>query len=130
MTKIENLTYRELKEIAAMFGDNYNNNQPNIPTITDDIGKKVIVRTYSAGVWFGQLDRKIKQEVYLKNARRLWGWYATKGISLSGVGKYGVSSKSRICVAVPTVWLEAVEIIPASQEAIESIEAAPESEPN
>ena len=32
------------------------------------IGKKVIIRIYSAGVWFGLFDQKQKNEVILMNA--------------------------------------------------------------
>ena len=90
------------------------------------IGKKVIVRTYSAGVWFGLLEQKEKNEVILKDARRMYQWFCKESISLSAVAIYGINQdKSRICVAVPSIWLEAIEILPCSDESINSLETAP-----
>ena len=87
------------------------------------IGKKVIIRTYSAGVWYGILEQKDGSEVIIKNARRMWSWHAEKGISLSGVSVYGVKEDlSKIEVAVELVWLEAIEIIPVTSKAEKSIE--------
>lgn len=90
------------------------------------IGKKVIIRTYSAGVWFGLLDQKQKNEVILMNARRMWYWYAAEGISLSAAAVKGINqNKSKIVEPVNSVWLEAIEIIPCSDIAIKSIGEAP-----
>lgn len=36
------------------------------------IGKEVIIRTYSAGVWFGVLKQKAGNEVILTKARRMY----------------------------------------------------------
>lgn len=38
------------------------------------IGKEVIIRTYSAGVWFGVLSQKAGNEVILSKARRMYKW--------------------------------------------------------
>ena len=90
------------------------------------IGKKVIVRTYSAGVWFGVLEQKKRNEVILKDARRMYRWWAAQGISLSACALYGIKhDKSKIVEPVPSVWLEAIEIIPCTPESIESLEGAP-----
>lgn len=90
------------------------------------VGKKVIVRTYSAGVWFGVLSEKDGAEVIVTNARRMWSWWAKESISLSAVAVYGIKQdKSKIAGPVEEVWLEAIEIIPCSPEAIEMIEGAP-----
>ncbi len=90
------------------------------------IGKKVIVRTYSAGVWFGKLSQKSGNEVILENARRMWKWWAVQSISLSACAKYGVIyEKSKIVEPVHSVWLEAIEILPCEIEAIKSLEGAP-----
>ena len=98
--------------------------------IKELIGKKVIIRTYSAGCWFGTLEDKKRNEVILEDARRLWKWFAAEGISLSGVARAGlVHDKSKVCAPVKAVWLEAIEIIPCTQEAITSIESAPHAAP-
>ena len=89
------------------------------------IGYKVIIRTYSAGVWFGVLDEKDGNEVIIKNARRMWRWWAKEGISLSSVAIHGINrDKSKIVEPVSSVWLEAIEIIPCTNDAVDSIEGA------
>ena len=89
------------------------------------IGQKVIIRTYSAGVWFGLLEQKQNNEVILKDARRMWQWWATEGISLSSVAMKGIKKeKSKIAEPVTLVWLEAIEIILCSDDAIRLIEGA------
>lgn len=93
------------------------------------IGKRVIIRTYSAGVWFGTLSEKSGNEVILTNARRMWRWQAAKSISLSGVAVYGIEqSKSKIAPSVESVWLEAIEIIELSDVAIKTIGEAKDVE--
>lgn len=94
--------------------------------LNEMVGKKVIVRTYSAGVWFGVLYKKDKDEVILQNARRMWRWWAAKSISLSAVAIHGIrADKSKICEPVYSVWLAAIEIIPCTEDAIKSLECAP-----
>lgn len=93
---------------------------------TQHIGKPVIVRTYSAGVWFGTLSEKSGNEVIVTGARRMWQWWAAKSISLSAVALHGINpKKSKIAEAVPSVWLEAIEIIPTSDAATASLTEAP-----
>ena len=119
---ISDLTIGQAQELAAMFGPK----QTAVTGLNRMVGKKVIIRTYSAGVWFGTLDQKDGNEVILTNARRMWTWWAKEGISLSSVSVNGIKeSKSKIAEAVPSVWLEAIEIIPCSESAIKSVEGAP-----
>ena len=124
---INDLTVGQAKELASLFQNQPVNHAP--PAIHPMIGKKVIIRTFSAGVWFGVLAQKDGKEVIVEDARRMWRWWAAKSISLSGVALYGIKrDKSKIAPAVPGVWLEAVEIIPCSNEATESIQGAPDVE--
>lgn len=91
------------------------------------IGKEVIIRTYSAGVWFGVLKQKAGNEVILTKARRMYKWWAKESISLSGVARHGIKQEdSKICGELDSVWLEAIEIIPVAGGAAESIRTAPE----
>ena len=119
---INSLTIGQAKELAALFGSA----QQQQSSLNSLVGKKCVVRTYSAGVWFGEIVEKSGNEVIVKNARRMWQWWAAEGISLSSVALHGVKhDKSRVVEAVPAVWLEAIELIPASDKAIASIEGAP-----
>lgn len=123
---IDNLTFGELKQISAMFSFNHSEKTEGL---NDQIGEYVIVRTYAAGVWFGRLEKKSGNEVYLSEARRMYKWWCAKSISLSGVAKYGIlQEKSKICPALPVVWLEAIEILTLSGEAIKSLKGAPDVE--
>ena len=96
--------------------------QENKTASTSFLGEYVIIRTYSAGVWAGFLKEKVKNEVYLTEARRLYRWSNIEGISLSGISLNGLKKEtSKICAPVPMVWLEAIEIIPCSKLAQQSI---------
>lgn len=110
------------------------NNEKNTIINTDKgiesvINEWVIVRTYSAGVWFGLVTEKVKDEIILSDARRMWEWWAKKSISLSGCALYGIKhDKSLICAPVEHVWLQPIEIISLTQIAYESIKGAPEAQ--
>ncbi|MCP3899189.1 MAG: hypothetical protein GY707_05695 [Desulfobacteraceae bacterium] len=121
---LDNLTMGEAKQLASLFGSQQST------TLNEQLGQKVIIRTYSAGVWFGVLDQKSGNEVILKDARRMWQWHAKESISLSGVANYGLKeSNSRIAPAVSTVWLEAIEILSCTDKSIKSIEGAEDAKP-
>lgn len=90
------------------------------------IGQTVIIRTYDAGVWCGTLAQKAGKEVILHNARRMWRWWCKESISLSGVVQYGIrQDRSKIAPPVGQVWLEAIEILPITGEAAQTIMEAP-----
>ena len=125
MIDINNLTIGQAKELASIFGAAH----PQQSSLNSMVGKKCVIRTYSAGVWFGEIAVKSGNEVIVKNARRMWKWWAEEGISLSSVALHGVKrDQSKIVESVPAVWLEAIELIPASDKAIASIECAPNVE--
>ena len=116
-----------LKEIAELLGMKNTVTESGLNSFA--IGQEVIIRTYSAGVWFGRLKEKSGNEVILTEARRMWRWWAKASISLSGVALYGINQeKSRIAGAIDSVWLQAIEIIPISGKAAESIRTAEETE--
>lgn len=117
---LEDLTLRQVNELKNIF-----NSKPEKNNLDNNfIGQYVIIRTYSAGVHSGILHEKSGNEVILKNARRMWYWKAKKSISLSAVANYGITEDSRIAPAVDNIWLEAIEIIPCTREAQESISGA------
>jgi hypothetical protein len=120
---IDDLTIGQAKQLSALFSSSEKG------SLCSMIGKKVIVRTYSAGCWFGELSEKSGTEVILKNARRMWQWHAAKSISLSACAKYGIDQdKSKIVESVDSAWLEAIEILPCTNDAIISLEEAPHVE--
>ena len=116
---IDDLTIGQAKELTAAFGGS------GSIGLNDMIGQKCIVRTCSAGVWFGRVKKKAGNEVIVAHARRLWRWETKESISLSAVAKYGITySGSKIAPAVDSVWLEAIELIPTTTQATKSIEGA------
>ena len=122
---INELTIGQAKELISMF-ENQKQQSSGLSTM---VGKKCIIRTYSAGVWFGIVEQKSGNEVIVTNARRMWQWWAAESISLSGVAIYGINQKeSKIAPAVDSVWLEAIELIPCTDAAIQSIETAKDVE--
>ncbi len=119
---LDQLTIGQAKQLSALFSQQ----AASSGGLNGMIGKKVIVRTYSAGVWFGTLEEKSGNEVILTEARRMWRWQAKESISLSACAVYGIDqARSKIVEPVPSVWLEATEIIPCSADAITSIGGAP-----
>ena len=117
---INDITVGQIKEMAELFSKT-----ESTQSLNSMIGKNVIIRTYSAGCWFGLLKEKSGNEVILGNARRMWTWKTVSGISLSACANSGINhEKSNIAEAVECVWLEAIEIIPCTDYAIKSIEGA------
>jgi hypothetical protein len=123
MSNIDKITIGEFTRIAAMF---HTAQSPSANDgLNDMVGKKCIIRTYSAGVWFGEIKQKSGNEVIVKNARRMWRWHAAESISLSAVANHGIQDdKSKMAESVSEVWIEAIELIPCTDKAITSIEGA------
>ncbi len=89
-------------------------------------GKYVLVRTYSAGVFAGTLERRVGREVTLVNARRLWRW--SGAASLSELAMCGTSAPSDCkfpCAVGRVTLLEAIEVIECTAAARTSIECVP-----
>ena len=120
---IDNLTIGQVREISSFIGAG--SPQNTSAGLNRMIGKKVIVRTYSAGVWFGLLAEKSGSEVIIESARRMWRWQTKESVSLSSVAIHGVdNSRSKIAQAVDEQWLNAIEITPCDPLAIKSLESA------
>lgn len=86
----------------------------------------VIVRTYSAGVFSGTLESREGKEVVLKNARRIWYWAGAA--SLSQLATDGTSDPKNCkfpCEVDKVLLTEAIEILPVSNKARESIASVP-----
>jgi hypothetical protein len=84
--------------------------------------KAVIVRTYSAGVFYGYLESQVGQEVVLRKARRMWQWY---GASLSECAQSGTPDKSKCKFPEPVdvvKLLNAIEILDLTNKAKESLD--------
>lgn len=119
---IDDLTYGELKQIAALFGSQ----QPSQPKSHPFVGKYVICRCYSAGVHAGVLVSQDGDQAILKDSRRLWSWKNNGGIALSGLAVNGIdASQSKIDAELAEIALTGViETIPVSKKCENSIREA------
>jgi hypothetical protein len=84
-----------------------------------------VIRTYSAGIFAGWIDRKTKgQSRTIYNARRLWYWKTT-GLDCSTIAEIGVVSKDcKFSEVREEIDLEnVIEIQPCTEKAKETIDA-------
>ena len=87
------------------------------------IGKHVIVRTYSAGVFAGILKSRDGKEVVMTDARRLWYWDGAASLSQLAIDGVSKPKTCKFPAPVAEVLLtEAIEIIPTTNTARESID--------
>ena len=89
--------------------------------------KYVIVRTYSAGVFAGNLESRNGREVVLRNARRIWFW--SGAASLSQLAMEGTKDPENCkfpCEVDRVELLEAIEILDTTELAEKSIKEVPE----
>lgn len=96
----------------------------NMPSLANKNGSAVqMVRTRSAGVFYGELVSRNGQEVILLNARRCWYWDGAA--SLSELAMEGVTKpeecKFPIAVMGETVLPEMIEMLPMTEKAVRSL---------
>lgn len=82
----------------------------------------VVVRTYSAGVHIGVLERRDGKETTLSNARRIWSWQGAN--TLHEIALRGVAKGSNVSEPVAHIDLtETIEVLHATPEARANMEA-------
>ena len=88
--------------------------------------KYVIVRTYSAGVFAGELKSRNGREVVLLNARRIWYWAGAASLSqLAMEGTKKPNDCKFPCEVSRIELLEAIEILYVTSRAEKSIKEVP-----
>jgi hypothetical protein len=86
-----------------------------------------IIRTHSAGVWFGNVKMLDGSIAIITNARRLWYW--SGAASLSQLAVEGTKRPNDCKFAIPIldedgVYLpQVIEVLPCTNEAVENINA-------
>lgn len=122
---IENLTLKQIREIAAVAGGlNATGKSPH-----SAVGKKCIVRCYASGIHFGEVvsinSNEGRSRCELRNSRRIWRWEGA--LSVSEISQTGIEEKgSKVSVVVPQQFIEdAIEFLPASEEAVKVLEGVP-----
>jgi len=85
-----------------------------------------IIRTYSAGVFFGEIVSRRGKEVRIRNARRIWYWDGAA--TLSQLAQSG-TTKPENCKfpeeVDEIVVTEAIEILSVTPKAARIIQAVP-----
>ena len=115
MSKLDDLTIGEAKQLAQMFGQSA---PAQCSAKHPMLGKRCLIRTYSAGVHIGDVVHADGMEVKLENALRLWKWEGG-GLSLSAVANNGII-KGRLDKTVEVFLTNAIEFIPTTKDAEKS----------
>ena len=97
------------------------------PISADFIGKYCIVRTYSAGVFAGTIDRIEGKQALLRDARRLWYWAGAASLSELSVSGTFMPKSCKFPAEVSSVFLtEVIVVLPCTPKAQASIAAVEE----
>ncbi len=89
-----------------------------------DCKKWYIIRCDRAGVFFAHIKERRGSEVDLTDARRLWYWEGAASISQLALEGVKSPRTCKFSVTVPEMTvIGVIEIIPCSEEAVESIQA-------
>jgi hypothetical protein len=107
---IDELTIGEAKELSKLFGNTQQSNGKH-----SMLGRRCLIRTYSAGVHIGDIVEVNGMEVRLLNALRLWKW-ESGGLSLSAIANNGIV-KGRLNETGEVYLTNVIEIIPTTPEA-------------
>jgi hypothetical protein len=109
---IDDLTIKQARELVAMFATSPTINPKPVHPM---LGKRCLVRTYSAGVHIGDVVYVDGMECKLENALRLWKWEGG-GLSLSAVANNGISG-GRLNKTGEVYLTNVIEFIPTTKMA-------------
>ncbi|GHT03492.1 hypothetical protein AGMMS49525_08680 [Bacteroidia bacterium] len=91
---------------------------------------KKIIRTYSAGVWYGEIKSLNGSIAVIKNARRLWCWSGAASLSQMAIDGVKNPSGCKFAMTITDdegVYLpQVIEILPVTPKAQEIIESVPD----
>jgi len=86
-----------------------------------------IVRTFSAGVFAGNIDKTTSKVGTVRNARRIWYWRGAASLNQLAMEGVKKPKECKFAIEVPEVHLtEIIEIIPCTKAAFDNIKAVPE----
>lgn len=115
---IDELTIGQIKQIQSLLGATQSVTQK---TLHPMLGKRCVIRTYSAGVHIGDvvwINPENSMEVKLENALRLWKWEGG-GLSLSAVANNGIKG-GRLNKTNDVFLTNVIEFIPTTETAEKS----------
>lgn len=85
-----------------------------------------MVRTFSAGVFAGYVERRDGKEAVLRNARRMWRWAGAASLSQLAMDGTSCPNECKFPAPVDKVILtEVIEVISITEKAQKSIEEVP-----
>ena len=111
---LDDLTLGQIKELKQMLG----NEKTPIKGKHPMLGRRCLIRTYSAGVHIGDvtyINPDNSMELKLENSLRLWKWTGG-GLSLSVVAFQGIKG-GRLNETGEVYLTNVIEIIPTTAEA-------------
>jgi len=92
-----------------------------------DKNKFYIIRTHSAGVWFGNIQKLDGTIAIVTNARRLWYWAGAASLSQLAVDGTKNPSDCKFTVTITDedgVYLpQVIEVLPCTDEAVTNIKS-------
>jgi hypothetical protein len=112
MINIDDLTLKQARELSVLFSQIP---VTNIASPHPMMGRRCLIRTYSAGVHIGDIVFINEMEVRLENALRLWKW-ENSGLSLSSVAADGIKG-GRLNKTGEIYLTNVIEIIPTTKAA-------------
>ena len=119
------MTQQEINEITIN-GVAYVRKDAVRAAATDGDYPVYMVRTYSAGVFYGGLKSREGKEAVLVNARRVWKWEGAA--TLSQLAQSGTSRPSDCKFPEPVsevTLTEAIELIPVTEAALQTLNSVP-----
>ena len=117
--RIDELTLGQVKEIKLLLLGS--NNEASGKVAHPMLGKRCLIRTYSAGVHIGDvawINPDNSMEIKLENALRLWKWMGG-GLSLSAVASNGIKG-GRLNRTGQILLTNVIEMIPITTKAEET----------
>lgn len=87
------------------------------------IGKKVLIRSYDAGVYFGTLEALEGETAKLSNVRNIWHW--TGASCLSQIANDGITGDKVGPVISSMILNRCCQVIPLTEKAIKNLESQP-----
>ena len=118
---LDDLTLGQIKEIGILLNLPKEAGNPDNATNHPMLGRRCLIRTYSAGVHIGYvawINPQNSMEVKLSNSLRLWKWQGG-GLSLSAIANNGVK-QGRLNRTGEVFLTNVIEFIPTTSEAEKS----------
>lgn len=112
---IKEMKLGDVLKISDMFNGEKKETEKQVHPM---LGKRCLIRTYSAGVHIGDVVYANEMEVKLENALRLWKWEGG-GLSLSAVANNGIKG-GRLNRTGEVYLTNAIEFIPTTKKAEET----------